>query len=135
MLRKGSRQVRRRWTGWSLPSRDQLSHQVRITGKTECRAASASRTWRDASCVLRSQEDELRDLRRAATQAPEISKVYNHYRGENLPDTKFFNNALVETFSIPQDKLGEFTGVFSETLEYARLLEKHDNKTRVLDVS
>ena len=52
-----------------------------------------------------------------------------------MPDPKFFNNALVDTFGIPQDKLSEFTSIFKETLQDARLLEKHQDKQRVLDVS
>ena len=68
-------------------------------------------------------------------KAPEISKVYNHYRGENLPDTQFFNNALVETFGIPLDKLAEFTAILRETLTDAKLLEQHQDKYRVLDIS
>jgi hypothetical protein len=87
--------------------------------------------------ILRPQtpEDELTGLREAVLKAPEISKVYNHYRGENLPDTKFFDNALVETFGIPQDKLAEFTAIFRETLTDAKLLERHQKKYRVLDIS
>ena len=69
------------------------------------------------------------------TKAPEISKVYNHYRGENLPDPEFFNNALVETFGVPQDKLTEFTAIFRDTLSDAKLLEQHQNKYRILDIS
>lgn len=90
-----------------------------------------------AKKILRPQtaEEELSGLRDAAVRAPELSKVYNHYRGENLPDKKFFDNALVETFGIPQDKLVEFTAIFQETLTDARLLEQHNSKYRVLDVS
>ncbi len=32
-------------------------------------------------------------LREAVLKAPEISTVYSHYRGENLPDMQFFDNA------------------------------------------
>jgi len=90
-----------------------------------------------AKRILRPQsaEDELNGLREAVLKAPEISKVYNHYRGENLPDTKFFNNALVETFGIPEDKLDEFNTIFRDTLTDAKLLERHDDKDRVLDIS
>lgn len=90
-----------------------------------------------AKKIIRPQtpEDELSGLREAVMKAPKISKVYNHYRGENLPDAKFFNNALVETFGIPQDKLTEFTALFRETLTDAKLLEQHENKYRVLDIS
>ena len=90
-----------------------------------------------AKTILRPQtaEDELNGLREAAIQAPEISKVYQNYRGENLPDPKFFKNALVDTFGLPQDKLSEFTAIFRETLTDANLLEKHHDKYRVLDIS
>ena len=74
-------------------------------------------------------------MREATMQAPEISKVYNHYRGENLPDEEFFNNALIDKFGIPEDKIEEFTSIFNETLTDAKLLERHQNKLRVLDIS
>ena len=87
--------------------------------------------------ILRPQspEDELVGMREATMKAPEISKVYNHYRGENLPDKEFFNNALIEKFGIPEDKIEEFTSIFSETLADAKLLERHQHKRRVLDIS
>ena len=68
-------------------------------------------------------------------KAPEISKVYNHYRGENLPDKEFFNNTLIEHFGIPEDKIEEFTSIFNETLADAKLLDPHQDKLRVLDIS
>jgi hypothetical protein len=87
--------------------------------------------------VLRPQEakDVIEGYRAAVLKAPEISDVYKHYRGENLPDQQFFDNALVDTFHIPQAKLSEFKTIFIETLRQAELLEEHDGKTRVLDVS
>lgn len=85
--------------------------------------------------ILRPQDDksELDGLREAVLKAPDISDVYKHYRGENLPDIKFFNNALVETFKIPLDKIDEFKLIFFETLEKAQLVEDHDGKRRVID--
>src|SRR5579863_1622238 len=55
-----------------------------------------------AKRILRPQneQEELKGLREAVLKAPEISAVYSHYRGENLPDTQFFDNALVDKFGI-----------------------------------
>ncbi|HZF11596.1 MAG TPA: hypothetical protein VFE33_22635 [Thermoanaerobaculia bacterium] len=90
-----------------------------------------------AKKILRPQEqqDELAGLREAILNAPDISDVYRHYRGENLPDEQFFDNALVDTFHIPQSKLSEFKALFMESLEKAQLLERHNGKVRVLDFS
>jgi hypothetical protein len=87
--------------------------------------------------VLRPQQpkDEIEGLREAVLKAPEISDVYKHYRGENLPDDQFFDNALVDTFRIPQGKLNEFKSIFVETLKKAQLIEEHNGKNRVLDIS
>lgn len=66
----------------------------------------------------------------------DFSKVYSHYRGENLPDPQFFENALIDTFGIPKDKIAEFKEVFFENLRKAELLvEREDGKQRVIDVS
>ncbi|MFX1521744.1 MAG: hypothetical protein ACFFCD_17705 [Promethearchaeota archaeon] len=88
-----------------------------------------------AKRILRPQnpDEELKGLRESVLNAPDISDVYNHYRGENLPDIKFFKNALVDKFNIPDEKINEFISIFIETLEKAQLLEKHDDKYRVLD--
>ena len=49
-----------------------------------------------AKRVLRPQnaQDKLDGLREAVLAAPVISDVYSNYRGENLPDAQFFQNAL-----------------------------------------
>ena len=59
--------------------------------------------------ILKPQErsDEMSGLREAVLKAPVISEIYSHYRGENLPDSEFFDNALNDKFRIPEDKLGE----------------------------
>ena len=77
-----------------------------------------------AKHVLRPQDpqDRLDGLRDAVLSAPVISEVYGHYRGENLPDTQFFHNALVDTFSVPADKVGEFQEIFIESLKAANYL-------------
>ncbi|MBX7137114.1 MAG: hypothetical protein K1X83_03950 [Oligoflexia bacterium] len=56
-----------------------------------------------AKKIIRPQkpQEELSGLRGAVLNAPEISTVYQHYRGENLPDPQFFNNALTDKFKIP----------------------------------
>jgi hypothetical protein len=90
-----------------------------------------------AKKILRPQNtgDEIEGLREAVLKAPDVSDVYNHYRGENLPDDKFFENAIVDTFKIPQEKIAEFKTVFFETLEKAKLIEEHNGKHRVIDFS
>jgi hypothetical protein len=82
-----------------------------------------------------SSEDELNGLREAVLNAPTISDVYKHYRGENLPDRKFFENALTESFKVPAEKISEFIDIFIETLETAKLIEKIGEKYRVIDIS
>ena len=42
-------------------------------------------------------EDEAKGFQEAVLQAPDISEVYKHYRGENIPDDTFFRNTLVDT--------------------------------------
>lgn len=90
-----------------------------------------------AKKILRPQtsEDELTGFREAVLNAPVISDVYKHYRGENLPDRKFFDNALTETFKVPEEKHSEFIDVFTEDLTVAKLLERNGDKTRVIDIS
>ncbi len=90
-----------------------------------------------AKRILRPQnpQDELAGLREAFLNAPDLSEVYKHYRGENLPDPQFFNNALVDKFKIPHEKLGEFTEIFLESLKAASLIDEEHGKRRLLDVS
>jgi hypothetical protein len=82
-----------------------------------------------------SPEDEVKGYREAILNAPEMSDVYKHYRGENIPDETFFKNTLVDNFKIPEADFPDFKQVFLESLEKAKLLEKHGDKVRVLDIS
>jgi hypothetical protein len=90
-----------------------------------------------AKKVIRPQspEDTLNGLREAILNAPVISDVYKHYRGENIPDRQFFENALTDTFKVPLDKLSEFIEIFTESLFSAKLLEKNGDKLRVVDIA
>jgi hypothetical protein len=90
-----------------------------------------------AKKILRPQQDqdEVDGKREAVLRSPVISEVYTHYRGENLPDPPFLQNALVDTFKIPEEKVPDFITIFRETLEQAELLEAHGDKTRVVDAS
>ncbi|MEQ1775673.1 MAG: hypothetical protein ABL891_17990 [Burkholderiales bacterium] len=90
-----------------------------------------------AKRVLRPQDsqDKLDGMREAVLSAPVISDVYGHYRGENLPDSQFFHNALTDTFGVPVDKVGEFESIFIESLRTAELITELDGKIRILDVS
>ena len=87
--------------------------------------------------IIRPQSpgDEIEGLREAVLNAPDVSDVYKHYRGENLPDDKFLKNTVAESFGIPADRFEEFKQIFIESLEKAQLVEKHADKIRVLDVS
>jgi hypothetical protein len=82
-----------------------------------------------------SSSDEVKGYREAILKAPEISDVYKHYRGENIPDETFFKNTLVDNFKIPEADFQDFKQIFLDSLEKAQLLEKHGDKVRVLDVS
>ncbi len=90
-----------------------------------------------AKKVLRPQNpsDELEGLRQAVLNAPTVSDVYKHYRGENIPDDQFFRNALVDTFGLPDDKVDEFKSVFLESLVDAQLVEEVGGKRRIIDVA
>lgn len=85
--------------------------------------------------ILKPQEsdDYISGLRSAAMQAPVISDVYTHYRGENLPDAEFFDNALTDKFKIPTEKLKEFKSIFFDTLTISGLISEHEGKYRILD--
>ena len=83
----------------------------------------------------KSPEDEVKGFREAVLKAPEVAEVYKHYRVENLPDDTFFRNTLTETFKIPHGDVADFKQIFSESLEKAKLIAKHGDKLRVLDVS
>lgn len=87
--------------------------------------------------ILKPQEkdDFVSGAREAALKAPVLSEIYLHYRGENLPDMEFFDNALTDKFKIPPDKLTEFKSIFFDTLKTAQLVDEHDGKYRLLDVS
>jgi hypothetical protein len=81
-------------------------------------------------------KDKLTGLRQAVMNAPVISDVYTKYRSENLPDTEFLINTLVDSFNVPREQVNEFIEVFIKALKEAELLEELSNgKFRVLDVS
>jgi len=90
-----------------------------------------------AKRVLRPQApgDEVKALREAVLGAPVFDEVYGHYRGENLPDPEFLQNALTDKFKVPTDKVTEFIDVFTASLKAAQLLVDHDGKLRVIDAS
>lgn len=81
----------------------------------------------------KSVEDEKAALHQAILNAPVFSDVYNHYRGENIPDSQFFDNALEDNFSIDPTKVSEFKDLFLKSLKSASLIAEHDGRMRVLD--
>lgn len=81
-----------------------------------------------------SETDRVTALRDAVLAAPDLSAVYNFYRGENLPDAQFFSNALTDRFGIPADKVAEFLIVFDESINAAELLDMSGDRPRLIDV-
>ncbi|WP_418058849.1 hypothetical protein [Pimelobacter simplex] len=81
-----------------------------------------------------SETDRVAALREAVQAAPDISDVYNYYRGEQLPDATFFANALVDRFEIPLDKVAEFEQIFDESIRAAELLDESGPRPRLIDV-
>ena len=90
-----------------------------------------------AKKILRPQSpsDTIDGYRQAVMRAPDISEVYQHYRGENLPDDQFLRNTVVETYKVPSDSFQEFKQVFLESLETAELVSRHGEKIRITDVA
>lgn len=90
-----------------------------------------------AKKILRPQSpgDEVDGYREAVLNAPEISDVYKHYRGENLPDDQFFKNTVVETYKVPAENFLEFKQVFLDSLESAQLINRNGEKIRIVDAS
>jgi hypothetical protein len=79
--------------------------------------------------------DDTKALQEAVLRAPQIADVYGHYRGENLPDRKFFENALTDKFKVPTDKITDFISIFEQSLDTAKLIQHIDDRTRVIDVT
>ena len=90
-----------------------------------------------AKQILRPKQptDEIEGLRQAILNAPGISDVYTHYRGENLPEDQFLKNTAVDKYSIAESKFSEFREVFLESLAEADLLEDHGSGKRLRDIS
>jgi hypothetical protein len=90
-----------------------------------------------AKRILRpkNSEDEIKGYQEAILKAPGISEVYNHYRGENIPEETFFRNTLTDTFNIPNSDFKDFTQIFFDSLEKAKLLTKQGDKFRIIDVT
>ena len=87
--------------------------------------------------ILRPQdpEAELIGLRAAIQNAPEISEVYEHYRGENLPDDEFLTNALIDKYRLPEASVSDFKNIFFDSLRFAKLIEEKGDKYRVIDAT
>ena len=122
--------------GFNGPYRVEISSALKYGFLSRPQPGTVSVTDR-ARQAIRPQKpgDDIDALRQAVLDAPEISEVYKHYRGEYLPDGAFFEHALVDKFKIPVEKIGEFTDIFMGSLQSAKLLERKDDKFRILDVT
>ena len=81
-----------------------------------------------------SDTDSLDGYREALLKAPQIREVYQHYRGELLPEHGFFENALVDNFGVPRDKVTEFIDIFLADTKTAQVLQEERGRQRLLDV-
>ena len=81
-----------------------------------------------------SETDRINALREAVLEAPDLAEVYDHYRGENLPDEEFFHNALTDRFGVPADKVEEFLEIFVESMRSAELIDESGDRPRLIDV-
>ena len=122
--------------GFNGPYRVELSSSIKYGFLERLKQGHVSVTER-ARQALRPQSpgDEIAALRAAILSAPDISSVYKHYRGESLPDRKFFENTLVDNYNIPLSKVAEFTEIFIASLKAARLIEQRGEKQVVLDIT
>ena len=124
--------------GFNGPFRVEISSAIKYGLLDRPQSGKIAPTDR-ARQAIRPQKpgDEIAALRQCVINAPTISDVYLHYRGENLPDGAFFDNALVDKFGISEGQEARFKEVFLESLRAAQLLvvDEADQKTRVLDVS
>ena len=80
-----------------------------------------------------SPTDRVDALREAVLAAPDLSDVYNFYRGQNLPDQQFLVNALTDRFGVPADKVGEFLEIFDESIRSAQLLDESGVRPKLVD--
>ena len=122
--------------GYNGPFRVEISSCLKF-GLLDRPSAGTISITELARKALRPQNsgDDIRALQKAVLNAPQVSDVYEHYRGENLPDRVFFENALEDKFKIPNDKVGDFIAIFEQSLEAAKLIHKSDDRIRVVDVS
>jgi hypothetical protein len=120
--------------GYNGPYRVEISSSIKYGFLSRPSAGRIAVTER-AQRAIRPQKagDDVEAFREAVLAAPEISEVYTHYRGEYLPDEKFFEHALVDKFAIPAEKVAEFKEIFLASLQSAQLVEKKDDKYRILD--
>jgi len=80
--------------------------------------------------------DKRDALREGILNAPVVSDVYKHYRGENLPDDPtFLGNTVRDTFKVPADRVSDFVSDFIGSLTDSELLEDVGGKKRVIDIT
>ena len=122
--------------GFNGPYKVELSSSIKYGFLSRPKPGHVAVTERGRQAIRPQKPgDETDALRQAILDAPDISTVYKHYRGENLPDGAFFENALTDKFGIPASEVGKFTDIFVSSLKSAHLLEPLGDKQRVLDVT
>ena len=122
--------------GWHGPTAVEISSAIKYGFLSRPEAGRLAVTDLARKAIRPQQsEDGVNALLEAVMNAADFGDVYKHYRGENLPDRTFFENALTDRFGIPKEKISEFIQLFTASLEAAKLVEKVGDKTRVIDAS
>lgn len=122
--------------GYTGPYRVELSSALKYGFLQRSKPGHISVTERARQAIRpQDQGDRIAAFRSAVLDAPEISAVYKHYRGENVPDDKFFKNALIDKFGVPDSKIQEFSDIFFGSLREAELIEDRGNKQQIIDIT
>lgn len=66
-------------------------------------------------------EVELQSKINAFFKIDIFAKVFNHYKGSSLPETKYLSNTLENEFSIPPEFHEEFVRLFKENCRYLNI--------------
>jgi len=92
------------------------------TGSSKAEAVGLTETGRMLAYAGTPEEEER--LRRQAFFGVDVFKrVFDHYRGSQLPEMKYLGNTLQNQFGLPQELHEEFSRLFRENTKFLKLTE------------
>ena len=76
--------------------------------------------------ILEPTSDEARSkaLSQAAFTPPIFAKIFYAYKGKKVPDTQFFQNALIRDFGVSRDQATRCASIFQDNAEYLGLVRQ-----------